>query len=83
LIRSGQLSKELARIELGRDHYPQDARLIDQKLIQKKLGLQDRDLEEIIALDNHSFRDFPNSYLKSLAFRKLLALARQIRIYPR
>lgn len=83
LIRSGQLSRSLARTELGREHYSPDARLLDQRLIQKKLGLQDSELEGIIALENRGFRDFPNSYLRSLAFRKSLALARHLRIYPR
>jgi hypothetical protein len=83
LIRSGQLSRSLARAELGREHYSQDARLFDERLIQKKLGLQDSELERIMVLENRSFRDFPNSYLRSLAFRKSLALARHLRIYPR
>jgi hypothetical protein len=83
LIRSGQLSRASAKAELEKVHYSEDARRLDQKLIQKKLRLQDSDLEGVIALDTRSFRDLPNSYLTTLAFRELLAVARRLKLYPR
>jgi len=83
LIRSGQLSRASAKAELETVHYSEDARRLDQKLIQKKLRLQDSDLESVIALDTRSFRDLPNSYLTTLAFRKVLAVARHLKLYPR
>lgn len=83
LIRSGQLSRASAKAELDKVHYSEDARLLDQKLIQKKLRLRDSDLERMIALDTSSFRNLPNSYLTTLAFRKLLGVARYLKLYPR
>ena len=83
LIRSGQLSRSSARAELGREHYSEDARLLDQGLIQKKLGLQNSELESIMEMDTRTFREFRNSYFMSLSFRKLLTFARLLRFYPR
>jgi N-acetyl sugar amidotransferase len=63
LINSGQLSRAEALAEMQQNEYTENGMAeADRIYVQKKLALNDADFNEILKLENRSFRDYPNSY---------------------
>ncbi len=61
LIVSGQLSREEALKEMSVEIYPDDSYLEDMEYVAKKLGIPLKEFQDIIAMPNKSYKDYPNN----------------------
>ncbi len=78
LVVSGQMSREAALAELETKVYPDEMARTDKQFVVKKLGLSEKEFDEILALPPKSFWDYP-SYEKSLGVRTYRWLRRRRR----
>ena len=63
LICSGQMTREEALEKISRDPYPsEELRDKDKKFVLAKLGITEKEFDEIMNLPPASFRDFPSNY---------------------
>ena len=61
LIVSGQISREEALNEMKKEIYPNNSHIKDMEYVAKKLGVTMEEFNEIIALPNKTYRDYPNN----------------------
>jgi hypothetical protein len=78
LICSGQLTREEALAEMGREICPEEIMAEDRQFVLKKLGLGDAEFEAMMKAPARRFGDYP-SYEKSLIIGALLRLYRSAR----
>jgi len=76
LIVSGQIKRDEALEEMKKDLYPEDKLREDKAFVLKKLNLTEKQFEEVMALPNKTFRDYPSNYLFFQTGRKLASLFR-------
>ncbi len=72
LICSGQITREEALEELKRNPYPSEEMMMkDREYVLEKLGLSEKYFEEIMSLQNKSFRDYStNNWLVQIISRR-------------
>ena len=80
LVRSGQMSREVAMDRISRINSIEDETVI--ALCIKRLGLTRAQFEEIIATPPKSFHDYPNSYRFLRLFRWPIKLMSRLNLIP-
>jgi hypothetical protein len=75
LIMSGQLSRTRALEEIEKPIGSQEMLREDKTFVSKKLGITERELDEILALPAKKFKEYP-SYERSLPIRAYRAWQR-------
>ena len=83
LIRSGQTTREEALEEMSTPTYPEDMQRDDREYVIKKLGLTEKEFDEIMAAPVKSYRDYPNYYnlaRKTIGFEQAQKIVRRIRL---
>lgn len=84
LINSGQISRADALAEMEHNAYISDGLAEDDKIyVQKKLGFKPTEFEAVLALENRSFRDYPNSYSFVVKLKKLVNTLRKVGLVPK
>jgi len=85
LVCSGEMTREQALEELQKETYPAELQQEDMRYVVKKLGLTEREFEDIMRLPKKRYRDYPNQqYIyESRAFATLLRVNRSIRSFGR
>ena len=83
LIRSGQLKRESALIEIQKEGYEADLLAQDKQFVFKKLGISEVEFEEIMDLDVKSFKDYPNNFKKIGNIKKLVNKLRSKGLYSK
>jgi len=81
LICSGQLSREQALKEIEADPYPLDLFEKDREYVLSKLGLTDKEFEEIMSFPVHSYKDYPNNYFWFENLNFFVRLAKRMATY--
>jgi len=61
LILTGQMTREEALKEISSNPYDIDQAMEDKEYIAKKLGISDSEMDELIAGENKTWRDYKNS----------------------
>lgn len=82
LIRSGQITRENALIEMTAPTYPEDLQREDREYVIKKLGLTEKEFDEIMSAPAKTFRDYPNYYnlaAKTIGFNQARNIVKKIR----
>ena len=80
LVRSGQMSREVAMDRISRINSIEDETVI--ALCIKRLGLTRAQFEEIIATPPKSFHDYPNSYRFLRLFRWPIKIMSRLNLIP-
>ena len=80
LVRSGQMSREVAMDRISRINSIEDETVIT--LCIKRLGLTRAQFEEIIATPPKSFHDYPNSYRFLRLFRWPIKIMSRLNLIP-
>jgi len=80
LVRSGQMSREVAMDRISRINSIEDETVI--ALCIKRLGLTRAQFEEIIATPPKSFHDYPNSYRFLRLFRWPIKVMSRLNLIP-
>jgi len=62
LICSGQMTREEALEEMKHDIYPVDKLKEDKEYVIKKLGLSEKEFEQIMSLPIKTYREYPSNY---------------------
>lgn len=83
LINAGQMTRDEALEEVRHDPYPAGLAEQDRKYVIKKLGLNEREFDELMALPPHSFRDYPNNFAAVQRLRRLANFMRARGWYSR
>ncbi|KAB5488841.1 MULTISPECIES: N-acetyl sugar amidotransferase [Flagellimonas] len=60
LIVSGQMDRDQALAEMQEEIYPSDSHLEDMEYVAKKLGISLTEFQDIVAMPNKSYKDYPN-----------------------
>lgn len=60
LIVTAQMTKEEALRELDKPLYDEKELVSDKEYVAKKLGITDEELENILQMPSHTYKDFPN-----------------------
>jgi len=61
LIKSGQITRDQALIEMEKPVYDKNLLIQDMEFVKKKLGLNDKGFDSIMKAPIKSFRDYPNN----------------------
>jgi hypothetical protein len=80
LVRSGQMSREVALERISKTYEIEDPEVIS--LCVKRLGLSDVELEEILQLPPKSFHDYPNVYKWIRKAKWLVVLLEKMGLIP-
>jgi len=72
LIRSGQVDRENALIDLKKEIYDPILFNQDKEFVLKKLNYSNIEFEKMMLLPIRSFRDYPNSYSKIVNLKKIV-----------
>ena len=80
LIRSGQMSREVALDRISRINSIEDPAIID--LCIKRLGLSRSQFEAIVATPPKTFRDYPNNYVLMQLLRWPIKIMSQLSLLP-
>lgn len=80
LVRSGQMSREVALDRVSRINSIEDPAIID--LCIKRLGLSKAEFDAIVATPPKSFHDYPNSYWFLRLCRLPIKLMSQLNLIP-
>jgi len=72
LVLSGQLTREKALAMMEEPVFPAEALAADRTYVIKKLGLAEAEFESIMALPPKLFLDYPNSYSRIEAAKRVL-----------
>ena len=80
LVRSGQMSREVAMDRISRINSIEDETVI--ALCIKRLGLTRAQFEEIVATPPKSFHDYPNSYRFLRLFRWPIKIMSRLNLIP-
>ena len=78
LICSGQMTREEALQELGRNHYLDEQMQKDRDYVLKKLAMTSEEFEKIMACPPKESEEYPTSYLLSRNFPWLMDLLRKV-----
>jgi hypothetical protein len=62
LIVSGQISRGEALGELKKELYPENELREDREFIVKKLGLTEKEFEDMLSAPKRTFKDYPSDY---------------------
>lgn len=81
LIRSGQLSRDVALKRVKEPYVIEDPKVID--LCIKRLGLPRDDFERLLKMPPKTFRDFPNRYGLMKTAKPLVRLLSALNLVPR
>jgi N-acetyl sugar amidotransferase len=82
LVRSEQITREEALIEMAKPIYPEDLQCEDKEYVIKKFGLTEHEFDEILAAPVKTYLDYPNYYnlaKKTIGFETARKFARMIR----
>jgi len=82
LIRSGQISRDAAIVEMEKPSYSEDLQREDREYVIKKLGFTNQEFDAILSAPVKSFHDYPNYYnlaSKTIGFDQARKFARMIR----
>lgn len=74
LIWSGQISRQTALEEMGKDDYPAELKEQDKEFVIKKLGISCEEFERIMRLPVKSFWDYPSYKKIFYRYKKLIAI---------
>jgi N-acetyl sugar amidotransferase len=83
LIRSEQISREVALNELQSQIYDPILFLQDKIFVLKKLGLTEDSFNKILELPKKTYKDYPNSEAKVIFVKKVVNLLRQLGFYSK
>lgn len=83
LIRSGQLRREDALIDIQNPIYDDKLLIQDREFVIKKLGLSTESFENLIDKPRKSFIDYPNSYNTVKRVKKLVNFLRMKGLYSK
>jgi N-acetyl sugar amidotransferase len=81
LVCSGELTRDAALAELAEAPYPEDMQVADREYVTKKLGLTDRQFQEIMDLAPRRYGDYP-SYANARTVKFLRDARRRLRALP-
>lgn len=81
LIRSGQMSRDVALAQTREVYSLEDPKVID--LCIKRLGLTRAEYEEILAAPPKTFRDYPSGYDTLVRFQAVIRLMAALNLVPR
>lgn len=82
-IRSGQLSRQKALLELGASTYPEDLRYQDQLMVSKRFGLTGAEFNTLLADPRKNFEDFPNNRAVYGSLKRAVDWMRSLGLYPK
>lgn len=82
-IRSGQLSRQKALVELDASTYPEDLRYQDQVMVMRRFGLTDPSFEAVLAAAKTTFNSFPNNRAAYIFLKRVVDRLRRLGLYPR
>jgi len=83
LIRSGQITRDEALLEMQKPAYPEELFDQDYRFVLKKFGLSDQEFQNFMRQAPRTFRDYPNAKNLMHGVRKSIALLRRLGIYPK
>jgi len=81
LIRSGQMARDDAIKEIKEEPYPYEKELVNYTI--SKLGLTEKDFDEIMHSENKSFLDYPTNYPFMRFLKYPIKLATLLKIVPK
>jgi len=82
LVRSGQVTREQALKEMKEaGEYPYDQELVDYTI--SKLGLTQKEFEDIMAAEKKTFLDYPTCYPFMRKFKWLIKCASDMKLVPK
>lgn len=81
LIRSGQITREIALKEIEENPYPYDKEIVEYAI--SKLGLTAEEFQEICSAEKKTFLDYPTYYGIIKACRILIKIACKLNLLPR
>lgn len=82
-IRSGQLTRQEALLELASSVYPEDLRYQDQLMVMSRFGLEKGWIDTHILSPAKSFHNYPNNRGIFRALKKFVDRLRAFGLYPR
>lgn len=83
LVRSNQLSKEDALVELNNAQYPQQLRYQDQLMVLSRFDLSPSEFEALSLEKTKTFRDYPSRRGLYLVLKRTIDFMRFVGVYPR
>jgi len=83
LIRSKQMRRDDAWIEVQKPAYPEELFHQDYEFVLKKLGLNNAQFQELITQPPRSFRDYTNTQFLMTGIRKTITMLRRMNLYPK
>jgi len=83
LIRSGQITRDEALIEIKNPAYPEELFTQDYHFVLKKFGLSDNEFQAFMQRPPRTFRDYANAQNVMLGMRKTLGWLRKLGFYPK
>jgi len=83
LIRSGQITRDDALLEMKKPAYPEDIFSQDYAFVLKKFGLSDDEFQEFMRQPPRTFRDYANAHGVMNGVRKGIGLLRKMGLYPK
>jgi N-acetyl sugar amidotransferase len=76
LIVSGQMTRDQALRELGKDLYLEDELIKDKELFLKKFNITEEEFENMASAPNKTFRDYPSNHKLYRAKERIAQLIR-------
>jgi len=83
LVRSGQITRDDALVEIQNPAYPEDLFAQDYDFVLKKFGLSDMKFQAFMRQAPRTFRDYANAQNVMLGVRKTVGLLRRFGFYPK
>jgi N-acetyl sugar amidotransferase len=83
VVRSGQMTRERALVEIEKPPYPGDLFAKDYSFLLKKFGISSEDFQKIMAAPVRTYRHYDTSEALMNGLRRAIALARSAGLYPR
>ena len=83
LIVNGQITKEEALIEIGKNTYSDADRAQDIEYVKKKLMFKDVEFNALLSAPLKTFRDYPNNYVFVRLLKKVVNFMRSKSIYTK
>jgi len=83
LIRSEQITRDEALLEMQKPAYPEELFSQDYDFVLKKFGLCDSEFQDYMRQPPRTFRDYANAQSLMAGMRKIIALLRRLGFYPK
>jgi hypothetical protein len=83
LVNSGQISREHALEEMSAQPYTPEMQEQDRRYVIKKFELTEAEFDALMASPPHSFREFPNNFMRVERLKKFVNALRARGLYSR